>query len=121
LVGAYQPTVKKLLDAESNRIIPESPGLVTILPEPLIVAGDTGDIVNVPDPLFLKLMYHPLVIDEYTGRLRLPAPPVHTKVVARLASVIVGEVDTGTISPVVANLPAEVVVNPAPASVAASA
>jgi hypothetical protein len=40
---------------------------------------------------------------------------------ALLASVIVGDADTCTMTPVDASLPAEVVVNPAPASVAASA
>ena len=62
-VGDVQPTVKKLFELASNIIIPESPGLVTMFDTPLMVDGLFGKMVRDPVPLFLKLAYHPGVID----------------------------------------------------------
>ena len=50
-----------------------------------------GVKTNVPVPLFLNPIHQPEESVEANGSANTPLPPVQTKVLARLASVIVGE------------------------------
>jgi len=59
-------------------------------------------------------MYQPDDNVVLAGSVNVPAPLVHTNVVARDASLIVGATETRLMLPVVASNPAEVTVKPAP-------
>ena len=86
----------------------------------LISWGEVGVKVNVPDPLFLKAINQPCDKVATAGSGIFPLPPIQLYVAARLASLIVGVIETLTTFSVTANWPLTVV-NPAPAKDAASA
>ena len=70
---------------------PESPGFVTTDVKPLSNDGVFGLIVNAPVPLLRNAINQPVLNDDVTGNVNVPAPAFHTNVVARLASFIVGD------------------------------
>ena len=88
-----------------NRIVPESPGLNTVLDEPLIVDVPCGRNVIAPVPLFLNRKNQPLFRLADVGSVIELAPLVQTYALARLPCASVGGEDISVMTFVVANWP----------------